>query len=610
MQTPATLRIGDVYPAAPAESGGHTNPRTHFDDAEAAEFEASVKANGILQPILVRPRAAGGYEIIAGERRWRAALKAFGVDGDIPAMSRDCTDAQAAIFALIENTERADMSASEEAEAAHRILLGFGGNKVLAADRLGWDVQKLERRVALMRLTPEARAALTTRKILLGHAELLAAIPSEKQNATLEKIIASGASVATLKDQLGRLAHALADAVFDRVECATCPHNTDQQSSLFAESLAGGFCTNPPCYSAKESGHLAGQRLLLLEEVPRVEILDRTGALSTVKLVVDGAMGVGQAQAAACRGCANFGYTISALPGHVGEVEKSICFDTGCNTTKVALNLRAMKAEKAATEVATNRAKAAGKPADAAAAAGKAAVAAVRKKIAPTKAGTPARVKEYRVALWRKVAAKVLFSQPEASITVLLSLALAGKGRDLDDDKLLTVFGKVAKATPPGAQADLHNMGKACSALTHEPPEVRQTLLTGLAASAMKKIHEQDLRGVMEFVGVNMAEHWTMCAEYLQLMTKSEIFAVCEELGIRAAMGAAFNKAMGLKRDEFIKAVLSVPNFNYGGLVPADLMYAQGSSADSPIDDEDANATGESTESIDDSSVEQVPELA
>ena len=134
------------------------NPRTFFDPAEMAELESSVRANGLLQPIVVRQKG-DVFEIIAGERRFRAVKAVEGDDGEIAAIIRDCSDEEAETLALIENISRADMSPTEEAAAAHRLYVRLRDKNELAA-QLGWPLSKLERRLALMNCCEAVRVAL------------------------------------------------------------------------------------------------------------------------------------------------------------------------------------------------------------------------------------------------------------------------------------------------------------------------------------------------------------------------------------------------------------------------------------------------------------------
>ena len=143
MQLQASIKVGNILPGR--------NPRGYFDPAEMTALEDSVKSKGVLQAILVRPRDAGRYEIVAGERRWRAAKKVFGDEYEIPALVRDLDDGEADEAALIENIQRADMSPTEEAEAAAKILGRCQGDRDEASHRLGWSRTTLDKRLALDR---------------------------------------------------------------------------------------------------------------------------------------------------------------------------------------------------------------------------------------------------------------------------------------------------------------------------------------------------------------------------------------------------------------------------------------------------------------------------
>src|SRR5574338_1671177 len=208
------------------------NPREYFDPEEMADLEAGLRAAGrVVQPIIVHPiPGCDLYEIVAGERRWRAANNVFGDDYDMPAVVYALSDAEAEAVAVIENHHRAPMSHAEEAQAAQRQLLRHKGDKEEAAASLGWKPELLERRLALLTCTPAVLSALTRRQIQLGHAELLAGVPPDKQDNVLAGVLSHKVPMNVLKTQLGRFARRLADAIFDAAPCAACPHNSTRQA--------------------------------------------------------------------------------------------------------------------------------------------------------------------------------------------------------------------------------------------------------------------------------------------------------------------------------------------------------------------------------------------
>lgn len=229
------------------------NPRRYFDQKKHAEMVESLRLRGLLQPILVRadPATEGGYLIVAGGRRHRAAVEAFGADGIVPVRIVVMTDSEALEAAIDENDIRDDASETEQADAAVRILTACANDRAEAARRLGWSPAKLDRRVALANLAEPVKAALDQRRIKVGHAELLAAVPGDKQEKALGTIVSAGLDVAKTRELLMRVTQSLAAATFDKTECLTCPFNSGSQRALFETHVDDGHCTNPGCFQLK-----------------------------------------------------------------------------------------------------------------------------------------------------------------------------------------------------------------------------------------------------------------------------------------------------------------------------------------------------------------------
>ena len=316
------------------------NPREYFDPKELADLTDSVREHGINQPILVRPIGDGLYEIIAGERRYRAALAAHGEEYDMPVLIRDCTDSEARILANIENTLRADMSATEEARSAAVIVGEVKGDRDEAARLLSWSRSKLDSRLALMNCSDSVRTMLNERKIKLGHAELFASLSKENQDKILPALLERSLSVPDLKALIEKAAAKLATAIFDKADCTACQHNSSVQRTMFETSVTDGSCTNSTCYKAKTDAALENTKESLKDEYPVIRIVRAGDNFAQVKLRADGPAGVGEAQAEACRSCANFGAAVSALPERLGAVFKDQCFNTACNQEKVAARIR------------------------------------------------------------------------------------------------------------------------------------------------------------------------------------------------------------------------------------------------------------------------------
>jgi len=167
-------------------------PRQNFDEAELAELEASVRDKGVLQPILVRPsKRDGQYEIVAGERRWRAAQRA-GLAA-IPALVRTLGDLEAFEIAIIENIQRADLNPIEEARAYSALMGGLQVTQEEAAKRLGKSRSHVANTLRLMQLPPGVQEHLVAKRLTAGHARALLTADNAEQLA--DRIVAQGLSV-------------------------------------------------------------------------------------------------------------------------------------------------------------------------------------------------------------------------------------------------------------------------------------------------------------------------------------------------------------------------------------------------------------------------------
>jgi ParB family chromosome partitioning protein len=162
--------------------------RKDFDPEEHKSLVASVRKSGIIQPIVAR-RFDGGYEIIAGERRWRAAQEA-GLK-DVPVIIRDAGDQDAAVFSLIENLLRANLNPMEEAEAFHRLMNEFSLSHESISVAVGKERSTVTNALRLLKLPKEIREALAKRSLSAGHARAILALESVEEQARLFKAILS-----------------------------------------------------------------------------------------------------------------------------------------------------------------------------------------------------------------------------------------------------------------------------------------------------------------------------------------------------------------------------------------------------------------------------------
>ncbi len=160
---------------------GKYQPRTNMEPEALAELAASIESQGVMQPVLVRPVAAGRYEIVAGERRWRAARMA-GL-AVVPALVRDIPDQQALAAALIENIQREDLNPLEEAVGIQRLVQEFGLTHQAVADSVGRSRAAVSNLLRLLELAPPVRELLSHNKLDMGHARALLALPVTAQVA-------------------------------------------------------------------------------------------------------------------------------------------------------------------------------------------------------------------------------------------------------------------------------------------------------------------------------------------------------------------------------------------------------------------------------------------
>lgn len=561
-----TLRVGLI-------DSSKTNHRTRFDPVSMKELEAGViAAGGILEPIIVRPVDGGRYKIIAGERRWRVARALYGEDYLIPVVVREATDAEAEALGLIENHHRENVSVAEQARGASRLLYVNRGDKQETALQLGWSKDTLDHRLLLLACTPVVLDALVDRRIGLGHAELLAGLPAERQDKVLAGILAHKISVDVLKKQLGQFARRLADAVFDTTPCTGCAHNSARQSGLFDESLGEGFCQNPAHYDELTLQHIEAQAAPLRERFPVVKIFTGADAFTPLPVQADGDLGVGAEQYTACQGCANFGCSVSAVAGSYGLQMNSLCFDPVCNAQKVAQQRQAVKAQRLANIESSNpetmRTAADGTADDAAAGPCSGTQASPSSSAKPGNE-TPPRVVQYRVEQWRKWVANALMNDPQRNHCTLAALVLSSNANAIDAAQFTRAAAKILGGDKVGANLFKGALEQADAFDRESLPRIVQAV----AASAAFRISVQELEVLLNYLGIDEAKFFTLDTDYLQLLTISELESLAEELKLKKAMGARYKQARSGRKDAFIAALLAVQDIRYAGLVPRAMRY-------------------------------------
>ncbi len=171
---------------------GKHQPRRIVEEAALEELAHSVRARGIVQPIVVRPSAAGSFEIVAGERRWRAAQMA-GLD-EVPVVVRDCSDREAAAVALIENIQREDLNPIEEAQGYRSLADEFGLTHQELADTVGRSRSAVSNALRLLDLNEDVRAMVERGELDMGHARALLSLSGAAQSEAAAEVVRRGLS--------------------------------------------------------------------------------------------------------------------------------------------------------------------------------------------------------------------------------------------------------------------------------------------------------------------------------------------------------------------------------------------------------------------------------
>jgi ParB family chromosome partitioning protein len=199
---PATSDAPTTLPVTVLQPGKY-QPRSRMDQEALNDLAASIKAQGVMQPILVRPLGEGKHEIIAGERRWRAARIA-GLSS-VPVLVRNVPDQQALAVALIENIQREDLNALEEAIGIDRLIREFELTHQAVADAVGKSRATVSNLLRLLELPPPVRELLAQGQLEMGHARALLALPADQQLALARAAAAAagGWSVREVERRVG-----------------------------------------------------------------------------------------------------------------------------------------------------------------------------------------------------------------------------------------------------------------------------------------------------------------------------------------------------------------------------------------------------------------------
>lgn len=178
------LKVGSIVP-------NRYQPRQTFSPQELNELADSLKQSGLLQPILVRRKGDGIFELISGERRWRAAKEA-GLE-TIQAVIRNCGDEESVVLALVENLQREDLNPMEMARAYYRMMNEFGLPQDIIARRVGCERSSIANVVRLIQLPSEIQQLIESNQLSLGHAKVILSLPGQNEQLKIAQLVISKA---------------------------------------------------------------------------------------------------------------------------------------------------------------------------------------------------------------------------------------------------------------------------------------------------------------------------------------------------------------------------------------------------------------------------------
>jgi len=544
------------------------NPRKVRSKSKMDDMRESIRTQGVVQPILLRPHPTqdGEYELVAGETRFDLNLEVG--HARIPALVRNIDDDDLLTFAIIENVIRQDMGPVDEGNAAKSLLIRYQ-DKDEVCKKMGWSRAKLDGRIQLTHCIDSVSQALCDEEIAIGHAQLLSGLRPDSQQGALAAVQDQKLSVDDLRSMIEGMALKLANAIFDTNDCAACPHNSSVQTSLFDAGTSDGRCLNKSCFDQKTLDQLQSIKSDLAESYNTVA-MDKDVAQGTTAIITStGASGVGSDQVQACVTCEHYGALVGSQLGNEGRVTGNVCFNTKCNAEKVA-EYRALVETESASDAQGDLPTDTSKSGEAHA-----------KKSKPKKAtvasdATPKVILERNHQVRRDAASKTVTNEQRlAQIISILSL-LADSGISF-------------KSAPQGWPQNItgQDRAKAARVLDQMSDEDLGELQRELAARVLFNATKfgagsngTDTFGslaewVAESRKCDLTEYFVMDAEYLKPHTKPVLEQILMDSGFDKDYDnghgeSAFKKLVNGKKGDILTAV-SESEFNFKGYLPKGL---------------------------------------
>lgn len=543
------------------------NPREFFSHEKFQSFYETIKEQGVNQNVLISPDESRRLVVVAGGRRTGVAHMVFDLEYQMPVHFKPMNPVERGLAAATENAQREDLGPIEESKQLAKLMIDTTDLKHLSK-LLGWNKDKIENRKALLALSPEAMHCIVHERLSLQMAELLAVLTHPKQNQILQvwrenKDGKTPLTEAAIKKLIAENALSLVDAVFDKSDCASCPHNSSIQAALFAENIGQAErCTNGGCYSGKTNAALESLVQEHKVNFPRVEIVNHADRERVTRVIpINHKNAVGEEQAQACRGCANFGAAVSNIPGSIGKVMSGQCFDIKCHSTKVAEYQQAIakatketKAQKAGDS--SVKAKQPGKNApETKPTSGKA-----DPKSKVTEVALSPSLKEYRLAAFKSALEKDIGTKPQFAHALLLILA---EKRLLS--KITIKAGEAIKdiSEIPYVPAKAAQMLEVITTFNQEQ-QVQMVLQ--MVATSISQLEERDVIELMKLISTELANYWVIDQKLLNTITKSEIDLMCQDLKIADAI-PTYKALLAKSKPELVAGILG-SDFTFKGAIP------------------------------------------
>lgn len=565
----------DLIDVAPYNARRFEENKSPLREAKFRELIASVREQGVVQPIAVRPKELGRFEIIAGERRFRACCeiakeRGVGLESmGIPAMIYTVDDDTAFDIMTTENLQREDLSPVEKAQSFKAALERAGNSNDALKDlsrRFGVAPHAIRFQIALLELPQAVLSAWDEGKITAAHAEQLTRLAGEQNILeALTECLRQRFTVAELSEYIQNQKPMLKTALFDQSECAGCVSNSSVQGSLFAPTNNLACCLNPTCFKAKQGGFFE-------KNWKRSKASANFGTQDfrfKDDLVAGSYRTIGEQSETRCQSCPEF-VTVVSLAGTIVKGQERVCvgaqkcYDSlygsgptcpnGHNDEKNPVEEVEEKSEATAEKVK------------------------VEDKDALDKKRATARAEAERENLYARVlpevATAISSGAPEAVRIYLCAMALASNSAL---DVLNDCLGIKSRFNREETIAALWQMDVAKLLPTLMRMALPQLMNTDFNSTATPKLRHQ----IAGLLNVELQRYWKINKEYVEKMTKAEIVAMGEEeqIGlwnepkIVAYRDEHFPKKswMGLKKGELIDCIFN-SGANLANKIPQEML--------------------------------------